>query len=110
MNAQHPPQSHQPTPEQQVTANGIRLAYDTLGSPADRPLLLIAGLGAQLVTWDVEFCSQLAAEGYYVIRYDNRDVGHSTWFDEAGLPDLELLIASYLQGQIVTVPVVYDLG
>ncbi len=110
MDAQHSPQSYQPTPEQQVTVNGIRLAYDSFGDPNDRPLLLIAGLGAQLVTWDVGFCSQLVDEGYYVIRYDNRDVGHSTWFDEAGLPDFDLLMASYLQGQSITAPVVYDLG
>jgi pimeloyl-ACP methyl ester carboxylesterase len=69
-------------------ANGIELEYDTFGDRADPPLLLIMGLGAQLVTWRDEFCAMLAAAGFYVIRYDNRDSGLSTWMDEAGPPDL----------------------
>ena len=42
--------------------------------------------------WDADFCRGLAAEGFYVIRYDNRDVGLSTWLDEAGDPDIGALL------------------
>ncbi|HEY3241036.1 MAG TPA: alpha/beta hydrolase [Acidimicrobiia bacterium] len=61
-----------------VTANGLTIEYETTGDP-DRPaVLLVMGLGAQLVYWPDEFCQALAARGFYVIRYDNRDVGLST--------------------------------
>ena len=69
-------------------ANGIEIEYETFGSPDDPPLLLIMGLGAQLTFWPDDFCSGLAERGFYVIRYDNRDVGLSTYFDDAGQPDI----------------------
>lgn len=64
-------------------ANGIELEYDVLGGTNAAPLLLIAGLGSQLTGWDDDFCATLAARGFQVIRFDNRDVGLSTKF-EAG--------------------------
>jgi len=69
-------------------ANGIVLEYETFGDPEAQPLLLIMGLGAQMTTWDDEFCTQLANRGFHVIRYDNRDVGLSTWMEDAGYPDM----------------------
>ncbi|WP_223167099.1 alpha/beta fold hydrolase [Nonomuraea sp. SYSU D8015] len=69
-----------------VTANGIEIAYESFGSPAGRPLLLIMGLGAQLIHWDEEFCQLLAEQGHHVIRFDNRDAGLSTHFHDAGVP------------------------
>ena len=69
-------------------ANGIVLEYETFGDPETPPLLLIMGLGAQMTTWDDEFCAQLANRGFHVIRYDNRDVGLSTWMEDAGYPDM----------------------
>ena len=57
---------------------GITLCYETFGDPADPAALLIMGLGAQMVTWQDDFCEELAARGLYVIRFDNRDIGHST--------------------------------
>ncbi len=60
---------------------GITLCYETFGDPADSPMLLIMGLGTQMVGWDEEFCEQLAERGFYVVRFDNRDVGHSTHLD-----------------------------
>lgn len=71
-----------------TSANGITLEYETSGDPGDPPVLLIMGFGCQLTLWDEGFCSALAGRGYYVIRYDNRDVGLSTWFDDAGEPAL----------------------
>jgi pimeloyl-ACP methyl ester carboxylesterase len=68
-------------------ANGITIEYETAGDPAHPALLLIMGLGAQLTAWDEELVAALVARGFYVVRHDNRDVGRSTWFDEAGTPD-----------------------
>ena len=56
----------------------IRLCYETFGAETDRPMLLIMGLGTQMIGWPDEFCSQLAERGFYVIRFDNRDIGRST--------------------------------
>ncbi len=57
---------------------GIGLCYERLGSPADPPLLLIMGLGQQLLAWPDEFCEALIARGLQPIRFDNRDIGRST--------------------------------
>ena len=57
---------------------GITLCYERIGDPAGEPLMLIAGLGQQLHSWPDEFCAELAARGYRVIRFDNRDSGRST--------------------------------
>jgi pimeloyl-ACP methyl ester carboxylesterase len=82
-----------------VNANGIRIEYDTIGNPSAPPLLLIMGLGGQLIHWDEGFCRQLADKGHFIIRFDNRDVGLSTKFDEAGLPDMAKLFESIGQGK-----------
>jgi proline iminopeptidase len=73
-----------------IDANGITLAYETQGNPKHEPVLLIAGLGLQLTDWPDEFCEALAAEGFYVIRFDNRDSGLSTKMEEFGKPDVAL--------------------
>ncbi|MGW0479101.1 alpha/beta fold hydrolase [Nonomuraea sp. NPDC003214] len=70
-----------------ASANGIDLAYESFGSPDGRPLLLIMGLGAQLIHWDDDLCTALAGQGHHVVRFDNRDAGLSTHFHEAGVPD-----------------------
>jgi pimeloyl-ACP methyl ester carboxylesterase len=77
----------------QLKANGIEIEYETIGDPAAAPLLLISGLGSQLISWDDRFCEQLAARGFFVIRYDNRDSGRSTKMEAAGEPDLLAAIA-----------------
>ena len=64
-------------------ANGIEIFYDTFGSPDDDALLLIRGFGSQMISWHEEFCEMLAGGGFHIIRFDNRDVGLSTKFDEA---------------------------
>jgi pimeloyl-ACP methyl ester carboxylesterase len=69
-----------------VHANGIDLEYVTDGDPADRPLLLVMGLGAQLITWPQGFVDQLSGRGFFVIRFDNRDSGLSTKFE--GIPSI----------------------
>jgi pimeloyl-ACP methyl ester carboxylesterase len=57
---------------------GITLCYERFGSVADPPMLLIMGLGTQMIGWPDEFCAQLAGHGFHVVRFDNRDVGRST--------------------------------
>jgi len=71
-----------------VTANGIQIEYDIFGDTSSPALLLIMGGGSQMIFWEVEFCELLAKRGHFVIRFDNRDVGLSTKFEEAGVPDI----------------------
>jgi pimeloyl-ACP methyl ester carboxylesterase len=71
-----------------VTTNGIQIEYDTFGDSSSPALLLIIGAGGQMIYWEYEFCESLAKKGLFVIRFDNRDSGLSTKFDEAGIPDM----------------------
>jgi pimeloyl-ACP methyl ester carboxylesterase len=64
--------------------NGIEIAYDTCGDPADPTVLLIMGLGGPLNWWDADLCAMIADRGFHVVRYDNRDVGRSTSLRELG--------------------------
>ncbi len=72
--------------EQTAAVGDVKLCYETFGSSQAPALLLIMGLSAQMVLWDEEFCERLAAEGFWVIRFDNRDVGRSTILRDAGVP------------------------
>ena len=87
-----------------VTANGIQIEYDTFGAPNASPLLLVMGLGAQMTAWDPEFCGLLADRGQYVIRFDNRDVGLSTKFEDAGVPNMAEVFAARERGEAVSAP------
>ena len=87
-----------------AASNGIELEYDTFGSPAGRPLLLIQGLSAQMLLWEEEFCALLADRGHYVVRFDNRDIGLSSKIDAAGTPNVPLLFAKSQLGMKVTTP------
>ena len=60
---------------------GVTLCYETFGDPADPPILLIMGLATQMIAWHEDFCAELAERGFYVVRFDNRDIGRSTHFD-----------------------------
>jgi proline iminopeptidase len=79
-------------------ANGITIAYEASGSPLDTPVLLIMGLGMQLVAWPQDFVDGLVEQGYYVIRYDNRDIGLSSKFDHHKKPNLLLAYLKSLVG------------
>jgi pimeloyl-ACP methyl ester carboxylesterase len=87
-----------------VQANGIRIEYDTFGRRGDRPLLMVMGLGAQMIHWRSEFCQQLADAGHFVIRYDNRDTGLSTKFDAAGVPDMAAIMTQMAEGKPFDTP------
>jgi pimeloyl-ACP methyl ester carboxylesterase len=87
-----------------VEANGIELACDEFGDAANEAILLIAGLGAQMIRWTVPFCQELAARGYRVIRFDNRDAGCSTHFSHCAPPDFGGLAAAVMAGRRPEVP------
>jgi pimeloyl-ACP methyl ester carboxylesterase len=83
--------------------NDIELEYETFGDSADPPLLLVMGLGAQMISWDEDFCDALVSRGFYVIRFDNRDVGLSTKV-EAGDIDVVSVAMASLAGESVDAP------
>ncbi|HEY6598882.1 MAG TPA: alpha/beta hydrolase [Pseudomonadales bacterium] len=91
-----------------VTANGIQIEYDTFGKRSQRPLLLVMGLGAQMIAWRNEFCEQLADAGHFVVRFDNRDVGLSSKFDAAGAPDMAAVMSQMLAGEPIKAPYTLD--
>jgi pimeloyl-ACP methyl ester carboxylesterase len=79
--------------ERRAPVNGIELAYQVAGDPGAWPLLLIMGLGSQMIAWADGLCAMLAGRGFRPIRFDNRDAGHSTWLSDAGVPSLTRLAA-----------------
>ncbi|MGH7897410.1 MAG: alpha/beta fold hydrolase [Candidatus Binatia bacterium] len=85
-------------------ANGIEIEYETFGNPDGRPLVLIMGLGAQLILWDEQLCEALAASGHFVVRFDNRDVGLSTHFHEAGIPNVPMAMMAMASGAKIDAP------
>ncbi len=92
--------------ERLAPANGIELAYQEMGDDEGEPLLLVMGLGTQMLGWDEGLCAVLAERGFRVIRFDNRDIGHSTMLDWAEVPaQLDILrgrreSAAYLLGDM----------
>jgi pimeloyl-ACP methyl ester carboxylesterase len=70
----------------------VEIAYETFGSPPNEPLLLIMGVGMQMLLWHTDFCTALVDRGFMVARFDNRDVGLSTHFSAAGVPSLLKMI------------------
>ncbi|MBL8518339.1 MAG: alpha/beta fold hydrolase [Betaproteobacteria bacterium] len=80
-----------------VQANGIQIEYESFGDPAHPAVLLIMGLGLQMLGWKESLCRALADAGFHVIRFDNRDCGLSSHFDHAGAPNVLL---QYLKFQL----------
>ena len=93
-----------PTPARSARANGIDLTYDTFGNTNDPAVLLIMGLGTQMIGWDEAFCAQLAAHGRFVVRFDNRDIGQSTKFTQLGVPDVGQAMQAALLGHRFEAP------
>jgi pimeloyl-ACP methyl ester carboxylesterase len=60
---------------------GVTLCYEGFGDRNDPPILLVMGLATQMIAWHEDFCEDLAERGFYVVRFDNRDIGRSTHFD-----------------------------
>ncbi|GAC17537.1 hypothetical protein GARC_0556 [Paraglaciecola arctica BSs20135] len=81
-------------PEQLITANNIHINYDSFGDKSHPAIVLIMGLATQMIYWDEQFCKLLASQGYWVIRFDNRDNGKSTWMDALPVPSSVALLAN----------------
>jgi pimeloyl-ACP methyl ester carboxylesterase len=80
--------------EERANVGDVELVYESIGNRADPTLLLVMGLGMQLINWDREFCEGLAARGFHVIRFDNRDAGLSTKID-APVPNVMRAMAGF---------------
>ncbi len=87
-----------------IKANGIEIEYDCFGNPEAEVVLLISGLGTQMIRWSEAFCQLLAEQGYRVIRFDNRDAGLSTHFPNASMPDLAAIADAVSRGETPHVP------
>lgn len=87
-----------------IKVNGVELAYDSFGNEMDEAIILIAGLGTQMLRWTVPFCELLAARGFRVIRFDNRDAGCSTHFSHFPAMDFAALAAALMSGQQPDLP------
>ena len=79
-------------------ANGIQIAYETFGERGGRPLIMVMGLGASMLMWHPDLCTMLAGHGFFVIRFDNRDVGRSSHLHDARPPDL---MAALMRGEVL---------
>lgn len=83
----------------QITANRLRIEAETFGPDTGETILLIMGLGAQLTRWPLGLIDLLIKRGYRVIRFDNRDVGLSQKFHEAGPADMAAIMQALAAGQ-----------
>ena len=91
-----------------VQANGITLEYESFGNPADPAVVLIMGLGVQMILWPDAFCEMLAAKGLHVIRFDNRDAGLSSSLDRLGTPRIWLEYAKFMLHLPLKAPYLID--
>ncbi|MBU6266621.1 MAG: alpha/beta hydrolase [Sphingomonadales bacterium] len=82
-----------------IAANGIDIEYALEGPDTGPVILLIHGVGAQMIRWPKALCDRLIAAGYRLLRYDSRDIGLSTWCDEAGLPDMAEVLRAKAEGR-----------
>jgi pimeloyl-ACP methyl ester carboxylesterase len=89
-------------------ANGLTLEYESSGNPADPAIVLVMGLGMQMIMWPDALCEMLVAKGFRVVRFDNRDVGLSTHFDHLGMPRIGLETLKYLLRVPVKAPYLVD--
>ena len=89
-------------------ANGIEIEYACYGREHARPLLLLRGLGTQLIQWDPRLCERIADAGHRLVIFDNRDVGLSTHFSEAAVPQLAGVARALAEGRRPEVPYTLD--
>jgi pimeloyl-ACP methyl ester carboxylesterase len=92
--------SPEPTASGERTARvgKLKLCYETFGASDSPPLLLVMGLASQMLLWDEDFCELLAAQGFWVIRFDNRDIGRSTILRDARVPQRWQLVTRDRRG------------
>jgi pimeloyl-ACP methyl ester carboxylesterase len=84
-----------------IRANGIDIEYESIGREGDPAILLIMGFASALTSWPDSFCNGLAAKGFRVIRFDNRDIGRSTHLAQLGAPNLSAMIAKLESGESI---------
>src|SRR3954451_11527047 len=96
--------------EQFAKAGDVELCYETFGEAGRPAVLLVMGLGTQMLGWHEDFCTQLADRGFFVIRYDNRDVGHSTTFSSAPPPTPRELLTRKIRNPAYTLDDMADDG
>ena len=92
----------------QVRANGIEIEYEGFGRERDPLILLVMGFAAQLISWPDALCEGLAAKGFRVVRFDNRDIGKSTHLADLPAPDVRALMAEVMAGKRPDVPYTLD--
>jgi len=90
--------------EQQVATNGLRINYDSFGDPSHPAMILVMGLGTQMIHWDDDFCKLLASQGFWLVRFDNRDIGKSTWLTELTAPGLVAFLGNSWFGNALNAP------
>ena len=95
-------------PCRSVQADKVSLQYESLGNPAGPTILLVMGLGMQMIMWPDEFCEMLVRKGFRVVRFDNRDVGLSTQLDHLGTPNIGLATLKFLLRLPVKAPYLID--
>lgn len=88
----------------QIKAGSVTLEYERVGDPNNPAVILIAGLGFQLIDWPTNFCESLASQGFQVLRFDNRDVGLSEKLDAFGVPDIAAIMAEKAAGEPSSAP------
>lgn len=79
-----------------IQADQVALEYESFGNPADPPIILVMGLGMQMIMWPERLCEMLAEKGFHVVRFDNRDVGLSTHLTHLGVPNIPVATLKYL--------------
>lgn len=92
----------------QASANGLDITYDSFGDLEHPVILLIMGLGTQMIHWSEDFCRLLASQGFRVVRFDNRDIGKSTWLTHARVPSMWSFIGNGLFSKKVKAPYLLD--
>ncbi len=91
-----------------IKSNNIDIFYDSFGAKSNPAMLLVGGLGWQMTAWEEAFCKQLADAGFYVIRFDSRDAGLSSQFDEHGVPDMAAIVKDLQSNRKPKVPYTLD--
>src|SRR5579871_3552620 len=92
----------------QASENGMDIEYESFGRESDPLVLLIMGLAAQLNFWPESLCEGLAAKGFRVVRFDNRDIGKSTHLTSLPTPDFRAVMAEVIAGATPAVPYQLD--
>src|SRR5262245_40175699 len=92
----------------QVQANGLSIEYESFGRESDPAILLIMGFSGQMTLWPVALCEGLCAQGFRVVRFDNRDIGLSEKLERAGAVNAAEAFAKVAAGQTIDAPYLLD--